>query len=390
MIAYVLHSTDLTGGSTKAWLPLLEAVISQGIAPIVIVPDRQGVYLPLKERGVDVHVLNYRTNTYPNSTTIKDLFLFFPRLMGRIFLNYMASRRLVAILKEKHVQLVHSNVSVVSIGCKAAYAVGIPHVCHIREYAALIGRHFFPSRRYVQNRLLAPANYNICITRGVQHYYCQQSNPHSSVIYDGVRPSLSLMPSMPRQHYFLYAGRLEPNKGLLDLLVAYEIARSNSPSDFPVLKVVGAFTEPVYVQQVLHFISVHNLSVQVELMGEVSDVDTYMQQALALIVPSHSEGFGFCMVEAMFNGCIVVGNDTTGTKEQFDNGLRLTGHEIGFRYKNQQELVEHLNYISRTIPAFFNPMRTRAFRVVNELYTTDQNTRHILQFYRQIMNSTTI
>ena len=45
-----------------------------------------------------------------------------------------------------------------------------------------------------------------------------------------------------------------------------------------------------------------------------------MSKALALFVPSSFEGFGFITVEAMFCGCLVIGRNTGGTKEQFDNG----------------------------------------------------------------------
>jgi glycosyltransferase involved in cell wall biosynthesis len=38
-----------------------------------------------------------------------------------------------------------------------------------------------------------------------------------------------------------------------------------------------------------------------------------MAHATALIVSSYHEGFGFITVEAMFNGCLVIGNNKGGT-----------------------------------------------------------------------------
>lgn len=43
---------------------------------------------------------------------------------------------------------------------------------------------------------------------------------------------------------------------------------------------------------------------------------------MALIVPSPFEAFGLITAEAMFNKCLVIGRDTAGTKEQFDNGQK--------------------------------------------------------------------
>lgn len=57
-----------------------------------------------------------------------------------------------------------------------------------------------------------------------------------------------------------------------------------------------------------------------------------MSKAQALIVASRFEGFGFITTEAMWNDCLVIGKNIAGTKEQFDNGVAETGHEIGLRF----------------------------------------------------------
>jgi len=45
------------------------------------------------------------------------------------------------------------------------------------------------------------------------------------------------------------------------------------------------------------------------------DVYAIMSRATALIVPSHFEGFGRITAEAMFNGCLVAGYNSAGTRE---------------------------------------------------------------------------
>lgn len=64
-----------------------------------------------------------------------------------------------------------------------------------------------------------------------------------------------------------------------------------------------------------------NIASQVVFLGMRKDIYSLMKDAMALIVPSYWEGFGFITTEAMFNGCLVIGRNTSGTKEQFDNGL---------------------------------------------------------------------
>ena len=114
-----------------------------------------------------------------------------------------------------------------------------------------------------------------------------------------------------------------------------------------------------------------------------------MQETIALIVPSRSEGFGFITTEAMFSGCLVIGNDVAGTKEQFDNGQRLTEKEIGLRYTTQEQLVQHLLDITEsvhnnTFTHMYEPMILRGQRVVKQLYTTECNAEQIYQFYKNI------
>jgi glycosyltransferase involved in cell wall biosynthesis len=112
-----------------------------------------------------------------------------------------------------------------------------------------------------------------------------------------------------------------------------------------------------------------------------------MQQARAIIIPSRFEGFGLCMPEAMFNGCLAIGRNTGGTKEQLDNGLRLQGSEIALRYDTTNELTHLLCEISQSPIAQYQPMVERAFHTVNQLYTEENNAREIFQFYQSILKT---
>ena len=53
----------------------------------------------------------------------------------------------------------------------------------------------------------------------------------------------------------------------------------------------------------------------VKFLGIRKDIYSLMKNAMALVVSSPSEGFGFITVEAMLNGCLVIGRNTAGTKE---------------------------------------------------------------------------
>ena len=92
----------------------------------------------------------------------------------------------------------------------------------------------------------------------------------------------------------------------------------------------------------------------------------------------------------MFSGCLVVGHDVAGTKEQFDNGVELTGEEIALRYTQQEQLVQHLlditDAVEKTVfKEHYEPMILRAQRVVKQLYTNERNAEQIFQEYQEIL-----
>ena len=119
------------------------------------------------------------------------------------------------------------------------------------------------------------------------------------------------------------------------------------------------------------------------------DILSLYKEAKALIVPSLSEGFGFITAEAMFCGCLVIGNDTAGTKEQFDNGLEMTGEEIALRYTKQEELVQHLIDVTNEPIKHYEPMILRAQQVVTQLYSTETHAERVYEFYNYILNQNT-
>ncbi len=77
------------------------------------------------------------------------------------------------------------------------------------------------------------------------------------------------------------------------------------------------------------------LSESVDWLGVIDNVDEYMLDSVATVVPSVCEGFGRVVAEAMFNGSLVIGRDSGGIKEQFDNGVHVTGYEIGLRFNTR-------------------------------------------------------
>lgn len=112
-----------------------------------------------------------------------------------------------------------------------------------------------------------------------------------------------------------------------------------------------------------------------------------MSKALALFVPSFFEGFGFITVEAMFCGCLVVGRNTGGTKEQFDHGLTLEGDEIAIRFDSDEDLVSIMKNISMNGIEYYFSMIKRSQKVVMQCYTIDISANIVYGLYENILKN---
>lgn len=386
-IAYILNATVLTGGATKAFLNMLEGMMKYGVKPYVVVPDNKGVYIELQKRQIPTLSVTYRSSVYPPTYTMKQRLLFVVKLTARIIANRRATNVLTRWIKENDIDIVHSNSSVIRIGFDAAQRTGTPHIYHLREYRQELGLKYYPTEASFLRQLQAQSSYNICITKGIQSFYGQNTNADSRVIYDGVFHKKESMPTADSKDYFLYAGRIQQPKGLDQLLKAYAIYASQQAKPLK-LKVAGGNDGDTYYSQQLAFISDHQLTEQVELLGECKNIAPLMCNARALIIPSISEGFGFCMPEAMQQGTLCIAHNTTGTKEQLDNALELTGKEIALRYDTIEQMAELLTEAASNPPSHYEDMTRRAFIVVNELYTKDMHAQRVYGFYQDILKKT--
>lgn len=385
-IAYVLNASVLTGGATKAFLNMLNELLSYGISPYVIIPDNEGITQVLKERGIPTLVVTYRTSAYPTFNTLKEKVLFIPKLIARLIVNHRATKALTSFLKDNKIDIVHSNTGVVRIGFDAAQKTGIPHIYHIREYGDLdFGIHYFPNKNALHRQLESANNYCVCITKSIRKYHLLQDSSHTHVIYDGVFDALKVLPASDTKDYFLYAGRIQPAKGLDRLILAYKQYADQTAQPLP-LKVAGSNSNNSYYLQQTTFIRDNDLSENIQLLGECDSIFSLMRNARALIIPSLNEGFGFCMPEAMQQGCLCIAHNTSGTKEQLDNALEMTGQEIALRYETTEELAALLVEVASHSVDYYQSYIKQAFRVVNELYTREQNAKKVYELYQNIID----
>lgn len=382
-VAYILSSA--TGGGFKSFINSLDELMKKGLSPLVVLPMENEIHTLLSSRGIPTIIVKYRYNTYPPCTTMKDKLLFIPRLIARIAVNYNAVCIISKMLSDKNVDIIHTNVSIIGIGHSIAKKLHIPHIYHIREYGDLdFGYKYFPTRKHFIKQL--SDDYSIFITKDIQKYFLQDQNSKSSVIYNGIQKKESKLPEKTNSDYFLYLGDVLPAKGTGILVKAYSKYAGMTKNPLP-LYIVGRIANNSYAEEIHRYIQNCYMEKRVFFLPKQKDVKTLIQKACAIVIPSIKEGFGRCMPEAMFAGCLAIANNSGGSKEQLDNARNLTGQEIALHYESPSELAGLLLQAEKMTEEEKEKYTRLAFFVVNELYSNEENGNNVYAFYKHVLNT---
>lgn len=377
----ILSTSSLTGGSSLSFVQYCTEINQREDVDLVVsVPCKGPAYDYLKNLNIKTEIVPTRFNIYPKAT--KRNFLFTPiKLLRHLIQNKKQERTLLETVKRHNPDIIYTNVGVVNIGYNVAEKLHIPHVYHLREYQDLdFGMKIIPSRRHFIKNL--QNSYTICITKGIQEHFHLTSNTNSRVIYNGLL-TLCKKENDNREKTFLFVGRLAEEKNPLDVIHAFN-AFCKTNEDYKLLLAGSAVSQDEY-NKLLRYCEENNLKDKVCFLGARSDVDQLMQKAYAVVVASKFEGFGRVTTEAMLNGCLVIGRNTTGTKEQFDNGLSLTGEEIGIRFEGDEDLCEKMLVATSLTKEKYNEYTKRAKTVVEKLYTPQKCADDIYNFFKYIL-----
>lgn len=374
-VLYVINFTD-PYGANKALLNILDSIRDYDVCPLVVMSFQGEICNELKIRNIEYKVIKHYFSIYPPSLCIRDLILYIPRLFRTVTTNFFALKKMSLLVNDFKPDIIHTNVGPDHLGFYTAIKHNVPHVWHIREYQDLYFnmRPLFSMNGFIK-KLQNGNNYSLAITNALFKHYSMNKN--ARVICDGVMKANETQFESEKEKYFLFVGRLEEAKGVRVLIEAY-IEFSKFNSDFNLL--IAGWGNLNYMDELFQLVNKANLSSNVQFLGFRSDVSILMSKATALIVPSRNEGFGFITVEAMFNGCLVIGNNSGGTREI------LESENLGILYSGHNELVTALKTVVTNGIQSYYPLIKKAQERAVILYSQDQNVKAVFGFYQDILN----
>lgn len=337
-ILYVLCNTVLTGGSSKSFLSMIAEVSKFGHEIAVICPDDKGMSIKLREKGIEVYSVPYTFKSLPPWNRWTAIIKWIPRLISKILKNKRAIPKLLKKTNKFNPDIIHDNNSVTGIGYELAKRMNKPCIIHIREYGYKDFGLILPG---INKRLNASFVWTISITEDIYRYRRQNERNQSFQLYNGIIFENEKFYDPIKNDYFFFAGSLLKGKGVDDLIEAYinYTQRVDKALD---LVIAGPIGDVQLINSLKNKIELHKLTDKVKWLGAIENVKNYYRKATATIIPSKFEGLGRVMPEAMINGCLCIGRNTGGTKEQLDKGLQICGDEIAIRFENIAELTSRM------------------------------------------------
>jgi glycosyltransferase involved in cell wall biosynthesis len=371
-------------GADQSLMALLDA-LGDKVSAYVVMPHLLGLQNFLKQRAIPYAKIRMRQCSVPKIKSVKD-FIYFPiKFFMALRYNACIAPKLKKIVRDFRPDIIHTNVGVFRMGYKIARQQGIPHVWHLREYQDRgMGRWILGGRKRLIRLLKQGGNYPIPITKCIADYF---GVPHSHVVYNGVLKKGQLLFHPQKENYFLYAGAIYEEKGVSVLVEAFcRFALRNNNYK---LYLAGGCSRS-YKNKLMRIIRrrrIHTDSVLFVGKQPREEIARWMSMATAILVPSCYEAFGRVVAEAMANGCLVIAHNTHGIKEQLDNGLSVTGGEIGIRCAaSAEDMAEKMQEVADNGIQHYFPMINRSQQAVNKLYTSEEYSHKIYEIYRKQLN----
>lgn len=388
-ILYIASGTKMAGGATKSFLAMLREAKKAGFEYEIVCPDEEGLTKYLRENGEKVHVVHFRHVCLPSAEGLTNIIKWAPRIVHNYWINLKARHAVTEIARKYSPDIIHENSSVINVGYHAAKSLGLPDVVHIREYGDLDFQMILPGR---DERLADESVYTISITKDIARHKKQDSNPRATQIYNGIVKENQFRYNSKKDQYFLYAGRIESAKGISDLLKAYIYYTKQVEKSLP-LYIAGGTNHPSYLKSLQSYVIEHGCGDKVKWLGERKDIADLAYNATATIIPSRFEGLGRVMPEAMTNGCLCVGRNTGGTKEQMENGKKYTGKDIAISYDTEEQLIDILVQITQKVEnsapfeigGEYQVIIQNSMNSVKKFFSEESFGVQLRQFYHKIM-----
>lgn len=382
----ILHIASGDGilGSARCLKELVMYEKENGHTPVVITPFKNEINTFCAENGIENHVVNYQQFMIPRHDP-RPIYLikYLSRGAEYYFKIRRAVRRVAEVTDLSTVDLIHTNVSVVSLGALLSKRYHIRHVWHLREF----GREDFAFHSVIPAPIRfmnAHADRFIAVSDAVRNKWIERGLDARKIrtLYDGVAGSVPggapRSKKSARGTRAIMCGSISAAKGQLELIQALSLLRPSERDKISV-DIYGTGTRQD-IKAVQDAITRGGLT-NARLKGFRGDIRGKLPAYDAGIVCSRAEAFGRVTVEYMFAGLYIIASDTGANPELLRNG------ECGLLYEkgNTAALADALRGAIEERGT--SKTRTRAEERAKEMFDVSKNLGDVVQSFMETIQA---
>ncbi|PFL00535.1 glycosyltransferase [Priestia megaterium] len=381
-ILVVTHDSNFSGGANRSLYTVLTKLKKEYKVEIdVLLPKKDGqLNKKLDEANIPWFSHKYFGVISGIRNDGKD-FLRFGKVYVGYFIEHYLSIMLKNKLKDKNYDLVYTNTRLPIIGAKIAKHLNIPHVCHVREFGTVKPLWGF----WTHQKMYELSDRIILISHALQRKFEEHVSSDKLVtIHNGIDSPLGLHKKEKSNKTFelLLTGRLVPDKGHKDAILAMELLKSKGYRDIR-LHIVGS--SPVrthigwYEEEIKKMVKDKDLGNEIIFHGEIEDMVALRSEMDCELMCAICETFGRVTVEGMRSGLLMIGSNTGGTPEI------ISDKETGFLY-NQGDYIDLASkienvYLDRELMKLISQ---RGYQYSQINYTPDKNVEEIYKVFSSV------
>lgn len=379
-ILFIASDNNYTSGAFLSMVKLNQLLVSEyQVNTFVVLPNEGDGDQLLKEAAIPFEIVparNWVVDIEEGTTEQRER-----EKAAELLGNESAISRIVNIIYERSIDILHINTSYSYVGACAALRANIPFVWHIREFLEE------DQNRKIWNcaegyKLMRKADTVIAISDSIYQKYTKLLVPEKlCVIYNGIDEKVFYDPDKKifrgKKIELGIIGGVVPYKGQEELIKACGILKKKGIPDFQ-LRIIGKGKEN-YIDYLKKIVQEENLEENVIFTGPSNRVSDVLREIDILLVCSRNEAFGRITVEGMMAGCVVIGADTAGTTEILEDG------KCGFLYR-QGDVADLARKIENVIeiPQLAERLRGEGQKKAMSCYTAMKNAGEIYRVYQRI------
>lgn len=383
-VLYINHEKNL-GGAARSLLGLIDEMIPK-VNILVLTPYKQGKFIEeLKKRNIEYIAVRYFMCISYNK--YNGAFELLMRVLGCILAysyNFFVAMILSLKLKNRGIDIIHSNSSVINIGLFLARFMNVRYVQHIREFIEEdFGWVPLPNRKMFEKNIDRHSDAIIFISQILMGKYKNKFDLHKcECIYNGVDGVRHQKTYNKNSNNFLMASRIVPGKGHSTAIHAVDyLVKKLGVKNFRIVFMGGGDQE--YIKELKEEVIKLGIDKYIIFYGYCDDMEMARTNYKYELVCSQCEAFGRVVIEAMLAENIVIASNSGAIPEL------IVDKKNGYLYEKNN--FEQLAFIMKQCVQNSDDQNIReyAFNYAKNNFNRKKNAMLIYDLYNNILKNIT-